>query len=210
MTCARAQLRRVVFLGAAFFLLFPFRADAHLPTVGLGPVYDGIFHFLLSPQDLVPVIALSLLGGQRGARFGRRILWLLPLAWFTGGLVGMFVGSGRGSWLMFLSFLLFGGLVASSAKVSLPVLSALAALLGVFHGYLNGSGLSYFSDGTYSLTGMATVVFVIVGLFTSFVIPLRRQWALIVVRVAGSWIAATGLLMLGWAFRQRLAPPILK
>lgn len=74
-------------------------------------------------------------------------------------------------------------------------------MLGLFHGYLNGSGINRFNEGAYTLLGLALAVFVIVALFTSFVVPLRRQWALIVVRVAGSWIAASGLLMLGWALR---------
>jgi hypothetical protein len=32
-------------------------------------------------------------------------------------------------------------------------------------------------------------------------VPLRMAWARVVVRVAGSWIAAIGVLLLGWAFR---------
>ncbi|HWY78707.1 MAG TPA: hypothetical protein VN281_24045 [Verrucomicrobiae bacterium] len=44
---------------------------------------------------------------------------------------------------------------------------------------LNGSGINRFNDGPYFLLGLALAVFVIVALFTSFVIPLRRQWALI-------------------------------
>lgn len=195
------HLRRVLFLAAAVSLLLPVRAEAHLPTIGLGPVYDGIFHFLLSPEDLIPVIALSLLSGQRGARFGRRLLWIVPLAWFIGGVLGMFVGAARGSALTCISFLLLGGLVAANAKISLRLITALAAFLGFFHGYLNGTGISRFNDGTYALVGLALAVFVVFTLFTSFVISLRRQWALIVVRVAGSWIAASGLLMLGWALR---------
>ena len=58
------------------------------------------------------------------------------------------------------------------------------------------------NDGLYVIFGMAPTVFIVVALFSSFVIPLRRQWALIVVRVAGSWIAASGLLLLGWTLRN--------
>jgi len=200
MTRAYACLRRLVWLVSVAWLLLPVRAEAHLPTIGLGPVYDGIFHFLLSPEDLIPVIALALLSGQRGASFGRRILWIVPLAWFSGGLLGMFAGAARSSALTCVSFLLVGGLVAANAKISLRVITALAALLGFFHGYLNGTGISRFNDGTYAVLGLALAVFVVVAIFASLVIPLRRQWTLIVVRVAGSWIAASGLLMLGWAF----------
>ena len=45
------------------------------------------------------------------------------------------------------------------------------------------------------------MLFVFVTLISAIVVSLRRPWARIVVRVAGSWIAAIGLLMLGWALR---------
>jgi urease accessory protein len=195
------QRRAVAFGIALLSLLLPARADAHLPSIGLGPVYDGIFHLLLSPEDLIPVIALALLAGQRGAVCSRRVLWIFPVAWFTGGFVGMYLGVPRGSALTCLSFLVLGGLIAANARISVPLVTALAGLLGFFHGFLNGSGMNRFNDGTYSLLGLAFAVFVIVAIFASFVVPLGRQWALIVVRVAGSWIAASGLLMLGWALR---------
>jgi len=201
MMCASKHRRSITLAIALLSLLLPVRAEGHLPTIGLGPVYDGIFHLLLSPEDLIPVIALALLAGQRGAGSSRRVLWVLPVAWFAGGFTGMFIGTPRGSALTCFSFLLLGGLIAANAKLSVSLTTALAAMLGFFHGYLNGSGINRFNDGTYALVGLALAVFVVVALFTSFVIPLRRQWALIVVRVAGSWIAASGLLMLGWALR---------
>ena len=36
----------------------------------------------------------------------------------------------------------------------------------------------------------------------AFVVGLRAGWARIALRVAGSWIAACGLLLLGWAARS--------
>jgi hydrogenase/urease accessory protein HupE len=182
-------------------VLLPLPAAAHMPSSGLGPVYDGIFHLLLSPEDLIPLIALALLCGQRGAPFARRALWVVPLAWFAGGLTGMFAPSTHGAALSAVSFLLLGGLVALNAQVPLALLTTLAALFGLFHGYLNGTGLNRFADGAYVLLGLAAAVCVIVAVFASLVIPLRRPWARIAVRVAGSWIAASGLLLLGWALR---------
>ena len=46
-----------------------------------------------------------------------------------------------------------------------------------------------------------TAIFVLVALVAAFVVSLRAPWARIVVRVAGSWIAAIGLFMLGWSLR---------
>ena len=58
--------------------LCPTPAHAHLNSTGMGPIYDGLMHFFMSPEDLVPVLALALLAGLRGASYGRRALFVLP------------------------------------------------------------------------------------------------------------------------------------
>ncbi len=64
--CASKILRRSLATGMVV-LLWPWYAEAHLVTTGLGPVYDGVGHLMLTPEDLVPVIALALFAGLRGA-----------------------------------------------------------------------------------------------------------------------------------------------
>jgi hypothetical protein len=56
--------------------------------------------------------------------------------------------------------------------------------------------------GSIALLGLVSAVFVLVTLAAAFVVRLRWQWTRIAVRVAGSWIAASGLLMLGWAMKR--------
>jgi len=68
-------------VASALVLLIPDAALAHLVTTGMGPVYDGIGHLLLTPEDLIPVIAVALYAGLRGKTQGRRALFLFPLAW---------------------------------------------------------------------------------------------------------------------------------
>jgi len=34
-------------------------------STGMGPIYDGLLHFLMSPEDLIPALALALLAGLR-------------------------------------------------------------------------------------------------------------------------------------------------
>jgi urease accessory protein len=41
-----------------------------------------------------------------------------------------------------------------------------------------------------------------VALGAALVVALRSGWQRIAVRVAGSWVAAIGLLLLGWAIRR--------
>ena len=177
-------------------------ADAHLDATGMGPVYDGLMHFLTSPEDLVPALALALLAGLRGAPFGRRAMFTLPAAWLLGSLFGLTAAAasvgalGASFW-----FLLLGSLVVADAKLSLRSMTALGALLGLVHGYLNGTGMGLSVSSVAAALGLAAAVFVLVVLVAALVVRLRAYWARIAVRVGGSWIAASGLLMLGWSIR---------
>src|SRR5271157_3663017 len=55
-------------------------AHAHLMNTGFGPFSDGLTHLFVTPEDLLPVIALALMAGLRGPRFGRAVLFALPVA----------------------------------------------------------------------------------------------------------------------------------
>jgi hydrogenase/urease accessory protein HupE len=170
-------------------------------NTGLGPFYDGVSHFALSPEDVLPAIALALLAGQRGARAGRHVLFALPLGWLLGGVAGLaFPAIGESPALTAASFLVLGGLVAAEARLAPGGVASLAAALGLLHGYLNGSAISQ-ASGALGLAGIVTTLFVTVALGAALVVAIRTPWARIAVRVAGSWIVAVGLLMLGWSLR---------
>ena len=59
--------------------------------------------------------------------------------------------------------------------------------------------------GTLGLVGSVTSLFILIALAAALVASLRIPWTRIVVRVAGSWIAAAGLLLLGWAVHNERA-----
>ena len=188
---------------AAALLSFAAPAEAHLVTTGLGPVYDGIAHLVMSPADLALVVALTLLAGMRGARVGRTLLAVLPVAWLAGGAAGLFFrvfANLEGA--IAASFLLVGALVAADRNLSVGVVAALAATIGALHGFLAGSALSTTPSGGLELLGGLVALLVVVTLVAGVVVSLKVFWARIAVRVLGSWIAATGLLMLGWTLRN--------
>jgi urease accessory protein len=161
-------------------------------------------HFMMSPEDIIPVLALALLAGLRGTSHGRRVLFVLPVGWFVGGLLGSITTTSNGNaFLSAASFLFFGGLLAADAKLPLHFTTVLAALLGLYHGFLNGMGIGPLSLASLALLGLVFAVFVLIALSAAFVVRLQAHWARIAVRVAGSWVAACGLLMLGWAVRAR-------
>jgi hydrogenase/urease accessory protein HupE len=175
-------------------------AEAHLNSTGMGPVYDGLIHFLSSPEDLVPALGLALLAGLRGAAHGRRAVLTLPAAWLLGSLFGLSAAvTTGGTVLSSLWFILLGGLVIADAKLSLSATTVLTAVLGLAHGYFNGTGMGHSVFAVLASIGLASGVFVLMVLVAAFVVQQRAFGARIAVRVTGSWIAACGLLMLGWS-----------
>jgi urease accessory protein len=196
----RRNMRRAMSAGAA--LLAPSVAHAHLVTTGLGPFYDGVTHFLLTPEDLLPALALALLAGLRGAHAGRLALFALPGAWLVGGLLGLaFPIAGLPPALTTVSFVALGGLVALDARLSPAGVAAIATAVGLVHGGYNGAAMAQANLGALGLVGIAAALFATVALAAALVVALRAPWTRIAVRVAGSWIAATGLLMVGWTLR---------
>jgi urease accessory protein len=99
------------------------------------------------------------------------------------------------------SFLVLGVLTAADAKLSPRLVSILALSAGCLHGWLNGASLAQAGREPLGLLGIGASTFVIVALMAALVVSLRLAWMRIAVRVAGSWVAAIGLLMLGWSLR---------
>ena len=89
-------------------------------------------------------------------------------------------------------------MVAFDLKLSALVIAALAGMYGALHGLLNGSALAAIGAGPSALFGIVLTVFIIALLTSAAIVPLRGIWSRIVVRVAGSWVAAVGMLMFGW------------
>ncbi len=191
-------------LGAITLALSAGSAHAHMITTGLGPIYDGVAHFALTPEDLIPVVGLAVLAGLRGAKYGRWALFILPAFWFVGGAAGMAIARPANNFVAPLSLLLVGGLVAADAPLSLWATAAVAALLAATHGYADGSSLPIGGSGLMMVLGMSGAVFVTFALVAATLLPLRSQLARIAMRVSGSWIAASGLLLLGWSLRGGL------
>ncbi len=175
---------------------------AHLMTTGLGPFYDGLAHLFVTPEDLLPVLALSLAAGLRGPSQGRCALFVLPLAWLAGTFLGGLF-SPHWIWPVVSGVLTVfaGALAAADRGASVRLVAVLAGAIGLWNGAWNGIELARSgSDTLLTGLGIASAVFVVVALVGSLAAAVRAA-ARIAARVAGSWIAAAGLFMLGWSLR---------
>lgn len=183
----------------ALLLVAPGAAQAHLVNSGLGPFYDGALHLLLSPLDLLGLVAAALLAGLRGAGAARLMVIVLPISWLLAGMLGMKLPLTLNlDWLSVLSLMVLGVLVAADARLLRVAVASIGVAYGAIHGLLNGSALAVMGAGPSSLLGIVLAVVLLALLTAAAVIPLRALWARVAVRVVGSWLAAVGLLMLGW------------
>jgi urease accessory protein len=179
-------------------------AHAHALSNRFGDFYGGMLHPLTALEHALPIVALGLLAGQEGARAARWLLLAFPLA--------LLVGAGLASvlppmpWIRpfnHLSFVVLGLLLAAAWRMPLVLLVGLGALFGLTHGYDNGLAASPGSPSYLYALGVAVLGAVALALVsaTALALSATADWPRIAVRIAGSWIAAIGIMMIGLASR---------
>ncbi|HEX4241572.1 MAG TPA: hypothetical protein VHZ53_09185 [Steroidobacteraceae bacterium] len=193
---------------AAALLLAVSPAGAHLVSTGMGPVYDGMSHFLLSPPSLAPLLGLALWTGLRGPDHGRWALFTATGAWSCGSVLGLALAPpGVAASLSTAAMcLILGILAAADFEAPIVLTVVLAALIGLLDGAMSAAAAGT-AAGLAAIVGSSAAVFALMALTASSIVPLRLLWLRIAVRVTGSWLAALGLLLMGWAIRARAHLP---
>jgi urease accessory protein len=203
-------LRRVVrqaacgLIGLTFFA----SAEAHAVYQGAGDFYAGMLHPLTSPEHVLPMLVLGALAGQNGLKRCEFVLWAFPAAMAAGACAALSVPDLHGILLFNVaSAVVLGTLLAAAFRLPSWVILILAAVFGLSHGYANGSVImGQIRPGVF-IAGMAFASFILMAYTvaaTSFLLRLRPTWIAIAVRVAGSWVAAIGLLILSLSQRALL------
>jgi urease accessory protein len=194
---------RHIALPAAGLLALATPAQAHLMNSGFGPFYDGLAHPLLSPEDLLPAVAMTLLAGLSGARYGRWVLATLPAAWLAGMVAGWALAlPTTPAPVLAVATAVTGALAASGLRLPLPAVIGWAVLLGLLHGIGNGGELAAAPGGLLAIIGIALSLAAVLSLAAGQVAVLQAYWARLAVRISGSWIAAIGMLMFGWSMKS--------
>ncbi len=150
---------------------------------------------------MLPIGALCLLAGFQPPRDARWILAALPLGLLTGTLLHFMVGDQHWTPLFNLvAFSLLGITVAIAPRVPLPALMAMGSTLGITIGLENGLGLPAQVAPLPFAIGVASAGFFAAALVAAIAVSLQRGWPVIALRVAGSWIAAVGIMLIGLQF----------
>ena len=171
-------------------------AAAHGSVQGLGNFFSGVVHPLFEPAHLIALIGLGLVLGQRGlarthpavpAFIGGSVLGLVVAAW----------GWAPNTDALLLTLSVLAGLAVATAVPIAPAVCALSAgLVGLGVGLGSAPEAGATSARIVMLVGTAVGACVWMLNVVGLVHEVRRAWLLILVRVAGSWITASAVLVL--------------
>lgn len=189
---------RKIFLLFCFGIVFiPGNTFAHLASGRFGDFYAGSFHLLTAIEHLIPMIAMGLLVGQQSKKVSRIMTLLVPLSLIIGTVIGIKIsGITFSIYINSFSFLLIGGLIAWNKKLPTNLVLLIIVVLGITHGYSNGTAFEPTLSSFNYVLGVATAGLVIVTIFAGIALSVTKDWQKIAVRVAGSWVAAIGLITL--------------
>jgi urease accessory protein len=198
------------FIVVCWITAFAGGAEAHSTVKGVGDLYAGLLHVLTGLEHVLPFIALSLLAGQRGLKaHAESVLLFFPIALMVGAASALWLQPPPGlAFFNIASAILLGALVAFAWPLPRIVFYALVIAFGLSHGFANGEAISgnmkaYLFILGIGLAGVAVLAYGM--LMVDFLLRRNLGWITIAVRVAGSWIAAIGVLVLATAGKALLA-----
>lgn len=196
---------KAALLLAAALGVLPVTAHAHSPVEGMNEFYNGVLHPLLVPAHILLILATGLFLGQRGPRENRLAL---P-AFFLAGAAGLaLAGSGaapetvRG--LLLAGTMAIGLLTAVGRRAPLPLYPAAGAFAGFFLGLDSAPEALEGRERILALvgTGLGLNLWLIYacGIADFFS---KKPWQRIGLRILGSWLAASSLLVLALTASSR-------
>jgi urease accessory protein len=180
----------------ALVALSPTPAFAH-EFPGAGDFYGGMLHAITSLDMLLAMVALGILAGQQGRRAALGVLGAFPLAVVLGAVVGVSGSVPSDMTPALVAAMVVLGLLVAAAR---PLPSGAVVVLAMVLGFLVGAGnAAEMGAGTVAwrfVPGVALAGLLLVAWIIGLVRWLRAPWTGIAVRVGGSWIAATGMMVL--------------
>jgi urease accessory protein len=182
-------------------------ADAHIVASRLGDFYAGALHPLTDLQDLILWIALGVLAGSLGATKGRWLVLVFPLGLLAGLVLGLTSGGvSAGPVADAGMVVVLGLLLAANVRISIAPLCAMALGLAMMRGAANSGDVGLETNRLLFAAGLAGAGYAAITLTMAVTLAFRGTdanpsiaWRGIAIRAFGSWIAAIGLMMGGFA-----------
>lgn len=184
-------------LAFSALLAIPQLGLAHSPIEGIDRFYSGLLHPAFVPAHLLLLLALGLYVGQRGAMANGLAILAFSIA-VTIGLVAAWFSIGEGLEVLILGVAAFiGVLIVASFAVGRYWCALIAALAGLLLGMDSAQDTLSGREKFVSLLGSGLGIYFLFLYPTAFADTFnKKSWQTIGVRVFGSWIAASSLLVL--------------
>jgi urease accessory protein len=183
-------------------------AQAHIVASRLGDFYAGALHPLTDLQDIILWLAIGVLAGSLGTVRGRWLVLVFPLGLLAGLVLDRMFGVPSTGPAVDAGFILaLGLLLAAAARIPTALLCAIAFGLAVTRGAANATDFAPETDRLLFAAGLAGAGYAAITLTIALTLAFQRpdagpsmEWRGIAIRAFGGWIAAIGLMMVGFAF----------
>jgi len=185
-------------------LAVPALAYAHTPIEGIDNFYNGLLHPVFVPAHLLLLIALGLFFGQQGPKENQGALAAFLVTTVIGLLAAWFAVGGDMEVVLLGGAAVVGLLIAANPVVDPLWCSLVGALTGFALGMDSAQETLAGKDRLVSLVGSGIGIYLLLlypmGLADHFK---RKPWQKIGVRVLGSWVAASSILVLTLSFAPK-------
>jgi urease accessory protein len=180
---------------ATALVLLASPAYAHPPPIGISGFWGGLLHPYFVPVHAAVIVALGLLVGQQG--WGRITPIAFILALVAGlGLIWLAVVPRYANEALLVLAALIGVLTAWARPLPEPVGIALGAVAGIVVGLDSPPEVISIREANLMLIGTWLGGSLFLVLATEGASKMTNPWQRIGARIAGSWIAATAILVL--------------
>jgi urease accessory protein len=174
-------------------------AHAHTAAKEVGDFYAGVLHPVTALEHVLSFVALGLLVGQQGRKASSTVL-VFAVMLMLGATSALWLPAVRYVGLLNISSaVLLGGLIALARPLPVALTQGIAVVFGLSHGFANGTAIVGALKPYLFIPGIGLAGLIVPAwgmILTDFVMRQRAGWMHIAVRVAGSWIAAIGILVL--------------
>jgi urease accessory protein len=184
-------------LAAALLCIATTAAQAHTVVSGIGGFPGGLLHPLLVPAHALSLIALGLLAGTFARRRQASLLAAFAIAAVIAfALIAMAYSATRAETLILSLGAAIGLLLAADLIPPFPVSAGLSALIAAAIIFDSVPPVLSVSETLLSLTGtaLASMALAAASAWLSGALPPRIRS--IAIRIAGSWIAASAIMVL--------------
>ena len=193
-------MRWLAGLALALPALLPIEdACAHPPFAGATGFYGGALHPLFVPTQAIAVLSLGLLIGQQKLH----LRWPMALAYAAGlgigfaAIISAFAPQFSTEALLAVAAIV-AALVALARAVPWLTACVLALAVGITLALDSSPGGISVREANIAIVGTFCGAVILLWAILEVVVIFYREWQRLAVRILGSWLAASAILMLAW------------